>query len=165
MSYLSVVYPEYDCDEFGNIYRSGNIIKPFKSNKYYQVCLYDSNHTKKVVGVHTVMAMKYLDYYDGCVVHHIDEDAHNNAKNNLEVMSKSEHAHLHGLKKEFFKNMNRGKPAWNRGMKMSDEFRKHCSESAKKRCENAKKCRGVVDRVDTDGFDPSEIGSIPIALV
>ena len=130
MSYLEENYPCYDCDENGNIYKNGTLVKPFKSNKYYQVCLFDGDNKKRVVGVHTVVAMKYLDFFEGCVVHHIDENTHNNNVKNLVVMSRSNHCREHGLKNEYFKNLNKGKASWNKGMKMSDEFRRHCSEAA-----------------------------------
>lgn len=62
------MYPDYDVDEQGNVYNHGELMKPFKSNKYLQVVLHDVNHRGKVMGVHTVVAMKYLDYFPGCVV-------------------------------------------------------------------------------------------------
>lgn len=46
MNYLYEHYPEYDCDENGTIYKNGNPITPFKSNKYLQVCLFDADHKK-----------------------------------------------------------------------------------------------------------------------
>lgn len=133
ISYLEENFPNYDCDEFGNVYKNGELINPFVSNNYLQVCLFDTNHIKHTVGVHTVIAMKYLDYYPGCVVHHIDESRNNNNLNNLEVMSLKEHARQHGLNNQWIKTLNLNKPAWNKGMKMSEEFCQHCSESAKRR--------------------------------
>lgn len=133
MSYLELNYPGYDCDEYGNIFKFGNKIKPFKSNKYYQVCLYDTNHKKCVLGVHTVIAMKYLDWFKGCVVHHKDGNPHNNKLENLEIKTKNEHCRLHAKENLSFCKSNLGKPAWNKGMKMSKEFRKKCSDSAKRR--------------------------------
>lgn len=127
------IFPNYDVDEKGNVYKCGTIIKPFKSNKYLQVVLFDVEHKKRVFGVHTVVAMKYLGYFTGCVVHHIDGDTRNNALNNLEIFSRNEHSRLHGQNNDNFKVMNLGKVAWNRGLKMSNEFRKHCSDSAKRR--------------------------------
>ena len=131
-------FPDYDVDELGNVYKHNEIITPFKSNNYFQVLLFDNNHNRRVLGVHTVVAMKYLDYFDGCVVHHKNGNAHDNSLNNLEVLSRSEHSRLHGKNNEKFKTLNLGKPSWNKGMKMSEEFCKHCSISAKKRWEREK---------------------------
>ena len=33
-------FPNYDVDENGTVYKNGNPIKPFKSNKYLQVLLF-----------------------------------------------------------------------------------------------------------------------------
>lgn len=133
MNYLYEHYPDYDCDESGTIYKKGTPITPFKSNKYLQVCLFDTNHKKHIVGVHTVVAMRYLNYFEGCVVHHLDENTGNNQVSNLVVMTRREHASFHAKQNLTFNLFNKGKVAWNKGLKMSEEFCKHCSESAKKR--------------------------------
>ena len=133
MNYLHKHYPEYDCDENGIIYKNGNPITPFKSNKYLQVCLFDVDHKKHILGVHTVVAMRYLNYFEGCVVHHLDEDTTNNKVTNLVIMTRREHESYHAKQNLSFKLSNKGKQAWNKGLKMSDEFCKHCSDSAKKR--------------------------------
>lgn len=77
--------------------------------------------------------MKYLDYYDGCIVHHKDKNKQNNKLENLEVMSKIEHDRQHGFENERFKKMCKKRPPWNKGMKMSEDFRKKCSDGAKRR--------------------------------
>lgn len=130
------IFPNYDVDKQGNVYKQGILVKPFKSNKYFQVVLFDKEHNKKVLGVHTIVAMKYLNYFKGCVVHHINGNTHDNSLENLEVISRSEHSKLHGKDNERFKTMNLNKPAWNRGIKMSESFCQHCSISAKKRWKN-----------------------------
>lgn len=132
------MFPDYDVDEYGNVYKKGIIIKPFKSNKYLQVVLFDKNRNKRVLGVHTIVAMKYLDYFIGCVVHHKNESTHDNSVGNLEVLSRSEHSRLHGKENDKFKMLNLGKEAWNRGKKMSEDFCRHCSASAKRRWDNTK---------------------------
>ena len=133
MSYLSIHFKDYDCDEYGNVYKCGKLLKQCCSNGYKQVTMRDENAKRRVCGVHCVVAMKYLNYFDGCVVHHKDGNRENNNLDNLEVYYRNFHSHLHGLNNESFKCLNKGKPAWNRGVKMSDEFCKHCSDSAKKR--------------------------------
>lgn len=127
------LFPDYDVTEDGKVYKNGNEVKPFKSNKYLQVLLFDLNHKRKVCGIHTVVAMKYLDYYDGCVVHHKDGNQQNNNLDNLEIYSRSKHASLHNKDNLNLKLYQKGVVPWNKGMKMSEEFCRKCSESAKNR--------------------------------
>lgn len=126
-------FPDYDVLEDGKVYKNGNEVKPFKSNKYLQVLLFDVNHKRKVCGVHTIVAMKYLDYYDGCVVHHKDGNPQNNNLNNLEIHSRSEHSSLHSINNPNLKLYCKGVIPWNKGMKMSKDFCEKCRESAKRR--------------------------------
>lgn len=123
------IYPDYDVAKDGTVYKNGKEIKPFKSNKYMQVLLFDVEHKRKICGVHTIVAMKYLDYYDGCIVHHIDGNTHNNCVDNLEVYSRVEHSAFHSKGNHH----NKGQVPWNKRIKMSEEFCKKCSESAKNR--------------------------------
>lgn len=81
------MFPGYTVSESGHVFKDGFQVHECKSNKYLQVYIYDYNHKGHVLGVHTVVAMKYLDYYTGCVVHHIDGDPHNNSINNLKILS------------------------------------------------------------------------------
>ena len=90
---------------------NGNPITPFKSNKYLQVCLFDADHKKHVMGVHTVVAMRYLNYFEGCVVHHLDEDTNNNKVTNLVIMTRREHGSYHAKQNLAFKLSNKGKQA------------------------------------------------------
>lgn len=128
-------FPEYDVDENGTVYKNGKEIIPFKSNDYLQVLLFDVDHKRCVLGVHTVVAMKYLeDYTDGCIVHHKDENKHNNNVNNLEVFkTKAEHIRLHNKNNRTLANYTKIYGPHNKGKKMSEDFCRHCSESAKKR--------------------------------
>lgn len=122
MSYLSEHFSNYDVDEFGNVYKNGALIKPFKSNKYLQVLLFDNNHNRKILGVHVVVAMKYLNYFEGCVVHHKDENTHNNHISNLEVASRSEHSRKHNINNMTLANYIKIHGPSNKGKKMSKEF-------------------------------------------
>lgn len=134
MNYLQEHYPNYDCTKEGVIYRNGSILKSFKSNNYRQVLLFDTDGKRKTCGVHVVVAMKYLDYFEGCVVHHKDGNTLNNTIENLEVLSSSEHSRKHVLQSgNTLGNLMRGKIPWNKGMKMSKEFCEKCSKSAKRR--------------------------------
>lgn len=134
MNYLQQFYSNYDCDENGNAYKNGKQIKPFNSNGYKQVLLFNEKHERKVCGVHIMVAMKYLNYYDGCVVHHKDHNRSNNHVSNLEVIDRMEHFKLHGKEYgERFRVLYKGREPWNKGKKMTQEFREHCSIAAKKR--------------------------------
>lgn len=133
MNYLQENFPDFDCNEQGEVFKKGVKITPFKSNKYFQVCLFTKENVKKVVGVHTVIAMKYLNYFEGCVVHHKDENTQNNKLENLEIMSREAHTKMHLLENPKFLLSCKGRAPWNKGKKMSEDFRKKCSESAKKR--------------------------------
>ena len=126
-------FPNYDVDENGNVYKNNVLITPFKSNKYLQVLLFDLNGDRRVCGVHTLVAMKYIDGYEkGCVVHHKDGDTHNNKLENLEILSRSEHSKLH-VDTYFLANYTKEHGSWNKGLKMNDEYREICRNSARKR--------------------------------
>ena len=131
------LYPDYDVTKDGTVYKNGKIMKPFKSNKYDQVLLFDTNHKRKVCGVHVVVAMKYLDYFDGCVVHHIDGNTQNNSLKNLEVQTRKEHSTMHGAGRIIPYDRTKRVP-WNKGKKMSREFCMKCREATKRRKESGR---------------------------
>ena len=133
MTYLETHFKNYDCDIYGNVYKNGKPISQCNSNGYKQVTMRDENFKRHILGVHVVVAMKYLDYYEGCVVHHKDENKSNNNLYNLEVANSTYHKSYHAKRNLNFIEGNKSKKPWNKGLKMSDEFRQHCSESAKKR--------------------------------
>ena len=132
MSYLSEHFSNYDCDEFGNVYKNNKLLKQCNSNGYKQVTMRDNNFKRHICGVHVVVAMKYLDYFEGCIVHHKDGNKKNNALNNLEVKLRSEHSRQHAIENEIYKRIS-WHGGWNKGMKMSEESRRKISESAKAR--------------------------------
>jgi hypothetical protein len=91
-------YPDYSVDRFGKVYdRFGNDITPYKyPNQYDMMYLTDPYGNHRVYGVHQLVAMTFNDkWFDGCIVHHLDEDKHNNYDYNLECMSREEHGRLH----------------------------------------------------------------------
>ena len=139
---FATVFPNYDVDENGVVYKDGKIITPFKSNNYLQVLLFDCQHHRHIFGVHTVVAMKYMpDFEKGCVVHHIDGNPHNNILSNLRIYSRSEHSKLHNLgNTTLAKYIKKFGPS-NKGKKMSEQFCEKCSESAKKRGFNGNQYR------------------------
>ena len=127
-------HKNYFVSKDGKVFRSDKSeITPFKSNKYLQVCMKDDLGKKHVYGVHQVVAMTYLkDYYKGCIVHHKNEDTHDNKVDNLEIHSRSSHAAHHADPSPLIKYTYTNGPA-NKGKKMSAEFCEHCRESARKR--------------------------------
>ena len=134
------MFPNYDVDQNGNVYKGGSIMQPFKSNKYLQVVMYDKDNNKNVFGVHTVVAMKYLDnFHKGCVVHHKDKNTHNNKVENLEVLERGEHSKLHNKDNNFLADYVKTHGTWNKGKKMNEEYRDICRKSAKKRGFNGNK--------------------------
>lgn len=72
------------------------------------------------------------DYFKGCVVHHIDENKHNNCASNLKVYSRFEHSRMHCDKNILAEYARLNGPA-NKGKKMSKEFCEKCRQSASKR--------------------------------
>ena len=60
----------------------------------------------------------------GEVVHHINEIKTDNRLQNLTVMTLEEHARFHGKERE-------GKPAWNRGLKCSQQVKQKISKANK----------------------------------
>lgn len=127
-------FPNYYADVDGNIYRKDmSIIKPFNSNGYYQVYLKNEDGKRHILGVHQVIAMTYIDdYYDGCVVHHIDNNKHNNSLSNLQIFSKSDHSRHHANPESLIKAIRENGPP-NKGKKMSSEFCLHCKLGALRR--------------------------------
>lgn len=125
-------YPNYMVTPDGAVYKNGYEMKPFKSNKYLQVLLYDVEHNRHIFGVHTLVAMVYLsDFYFGCIVHHKDGNTHNNSVDNLEIMSQSEHAQKHGKVYCACAEYNKKYGSWNKGKHMTLEQRKHLSNVRK----------------------------------
>lgn len=134
MQVFDEIFPDYDVTTSGKVFKGDVEVKPFKSNKYLQVVLFDTNHKKYVYGVHTVVAMKYIDgFYKGCVVHHKDKNTHNNNVENLQILSRKSHSQLHAKGDMRLANYIKQNGPANKGKKMSEEFCKHCSESAKAR--------------------------------
>ena len=125
---FSKMYPNYTVTRDGKVFKDGKEMKPFKSNKYLQVLLYDVTHNRHIFGVHTLVAMLYLeDFYTGCIVHHKDKNCHNNAVENLEIMSQSEHARKHGKEYCACGEHNKKYGPWNKGKRMPTSQREHLS--------------------------------------
>ena len=131
MSTFEVQFPNYCVSQDGKVFKNGKEITPFKSNKYLQVLLYDTEHKRHVFGVHTLVAMVYLpEFYPGCIVHHKDKNCHNNKVENLRVMSRKEHSRTHGKEHCSLGEYNKKCGSWNRGKHLSENHKKHLSTAA-----------------------------------
>lgn len=126
-------FPDYFVTQEGKVFKRGIEVSPFKSNKYLQVLLYDTEHIRHIFGVHTLVAMVYLpNFYKGCIVHHKDKDCHNNNVENLEIMSQSEHARKHGKEYCACGEHNKKYGSWNKGKHLSEEHKRKLSEAYKR---------------------------------
>lgn len=107
--------------------------KLFRSNGYVQ-CRMQSNSGRAIVmGLHTAVAMfNDPDYFEGCVVHHVDGDKTNNCVDNLRCMTRSAHTKMHADPSAMIRR-NRTLGPHNKGKKMGEAFCAKCSESAKRR--------------------------------
>lgn len=134
-------HPGYSVDPFGNVFKPDNTItKQFNSCGYKQVRMINADGDRSIKGVHQVVAMTFDEnYYDGCVVHHIDENKHNNYIENLESISKSEHSRHHANPAALQKYIGENGPA-NRGKEMPQEFKDKCRQSALNRRTNCQSC-------------------------
>ena len=107
--------------------------KLFKSNKYTQCRLVDNEGHVHIMGIHVAIVMFHLpDYFPGCVVHHIDGDTTHNEVDNLECMTRSNHSRHHVKPNKLTHHITQFGP-WNKGKKMSEEFKEKCRISAIRR--------------------------------
>lgn len=127
----------YKVDPFGNVYNSQGIkIKPSNSNGYKQVQIYDNNHNIIHKGIHQLVAETFApDWFEGCVVHHIDEIKHNNHIENLKCETVSDHARHHANPQALIDWIKNNGPH-NKGKKMSKEFCEKCRQAVKNRKRN-----------------------------
>lgn len=133
--------PAYMIDNAGIVYKpDGSVLHQFNSSGYKQVCICPVDGSRRrVFGVHQLVAMTFdPNYTPDCNVHHLDENKTNNKAYNLECMPKSEHARLHADITHISNYLKENGP-YNKGMKMSDEFREKCRQSALKREEKKRK--------------------------
>ena len=88
-------HPGYTATQLGCVYKpDGSEAKQFNSCGYKQVRMIDDNGNRSIKGVHQVVAMTFdKGYFPDCVVHHIDEDKHNNC---LEIFNAIHVQIIHG---------------------------------------------------------------------
>ena len=94
-------YPNYWVDPFGNLYDTfGNRIIPYHyPNQYDSFMVRDTMGKPHVIGVHQAVAMTFSpDWFDGCIVHHKDENKYNNNIFNLKCETRSNHTRHHAQK-------------------------------------------------------------------
>lgn len=127
---------DYYATDDGRIFRksTGKELKYFKSNKYLQCVVFDDEGKTHTLGVHTVVArLRLPDFQEGYLVHHKDENTHNNSVTNLECMSRSEHAKLHMKDNRMLANYIKKHGPVNKGKPATKRFREKCRQSALKR--------------------------------
>lgn len=141
------------------VYENGEIfdkkmdkpVKQFKSNKYMQCLLFDDDGKRHVLGVHSVVARFHCsDWFEGCVVHHMDEDTHNNDASNLQCLSRSEHCRHHADPNRLL-NYLKENGAWNKGKAWDDDYKKRMSELMKGKCKGKKGAFYGNQYVDANG--------------
>lgn len=115
LKFKNKVYEDYLIDENGIIYDlNGNIQKTY---------LYKNRPLFKAHGVHKYVVHSFIGYVENKVIHHINENKHDNSLSNLVYLDPGEHLSLHKS----------GKTPWNKGKKM------YLTEEARKRMSDAKK--------------------------
>ena len=90
-------YPDYTINRLGQIWdKNGNQIVPYNYPNQYKMVYLKNEYGHRVWGIHQLVAMTFnSQWFDGCVVHHKDEDKTNNIDNNLQPMTVAEHGRLH----------------------------------------------------------------------
>ena len=90
-------FPDYACDESGNVYRRKNeklIPKRFSALNKNGHLVVNMGHGK-VIPVHRMIAQTFLpDWNEDLNVHHIDEDKTNNKVSNLMLLTKQDEVAL-----------------------------------------------------------------------
>lgn len=123
LKFKNKVYEDYLIDENGIIYDlNGNVQKTY---------LHGDRPFFKRVPIHRYVMHSFIGDHEGMDIHHLNENKFDNRLCNLVYLSSSEHMSLHRS----------GKPPWNKGIKMDEEFRKKVSEASlgKKLTEEHKK--------------------------
>lgn len=98
-------YTYYITEDGGHFYNSKGKERPIQTNKKRQNRKYIKlNQNNYYISVLVAYAFPEIcgEWFEGCVVHHIDGDKTNNNATNLMVLSKEEHRKLHdGIIKQY----------------------------------------------------------------
>ena len=80
----------FTVDTDGDVYKNGNLIKPFSAQGYERVTVKDLNGGYKCYGVHQLVAMAFLDHVPNghtLVVDHINDVKSDNRLSNLQLIT------------------------------------------------------------------------------
>lgn len=125
----------YEITRSGDFYRDGIRVEPFNSSGYLQVYIRTDDGKRFIQGVHQLVSMVFdPNWFPGCVVHHRDENKHNNFIYNLKVETSEEHTRHHANPEHLIAYTRKNGPV-NKGKKMSPEFCEKCRISAIKRAQ------------------------------
>lgn len=98
-------------------------VTPLDYDRYWHEFPKNEKHYSKKTGnrLYGIWVYKHREkagakYGDGKVVHHKDEDKHNNSKSNLEKVSQSKHCKIDPNARKHFKCKICGKPHYARGL-------------------------------------------------
>lgn len=114
-------------EEGGLMKKKGQIIKSRNSKCGYPQCFFNRFGNKKTVLVHRIVAKAFPEicgeWFDGCVVDHIDTIRTNNNATNLRVCTHHEN-NMNPITRKKYHDMQIGKkknyPAWNKGLKLPE---------------------------------------------
>lgn len=87
----------YEITKDGKVYdkKQNTWLKSYIQDGYVFYRIVDDNGIH-LTGAHNLIAQTYCnDWFDGCVVHHKDENKLNNNIDNLQCMTRAEHIRLH----------------------------------------------------------------------
>lgn len=113
-------------EEGGLIKKRGQMLKPCKNKKTgYLICIFQRFKKKKNNLVHRLVAKAFPEicgeWFEDCVVDHIDTIRDNNKAENLRVVTHHEN-NMNPITRKKYHDMQIGKkkekPAWNKGLKL-----------------------------------------------
>ena len=111
--------------------QTGHILSPGVSQGYHYVALY-KDRLRKNKQVHRLVAESFLSNpHNHPIINHIDEDRKNNNVDNLEWCDYS-YNNTYGMASINRSQTLKGHIPWNKGKRMTPEYRKNVSEGMKR---------------------------------